>query len=262
MSISICNSNNWCGYKDGFNKNFKNMEDKLVDPSRFPRDSRDDNGFWVLFKVFKVYGYFQCSVDRKCSWQSSDVQVDVLIRYNFKQKRGEIKIDREFRQRCAIHGGAFVYPQIGDSGGGGWVMFKTMQYIRKRFYQDPNTRSKQRNNSESSLGSNASSGASSSWSSSSCSSLSSKPSGFSSSGRYVDFNYFGPQMMDFNPDHYRENCEACLMGRCPFPMKTLMPDRQFYIRGYEVTNVKNLTFINWCLLNFENDGRDPFFVNQ
>ena len=58
-----------------------------------------------------------------------------------------------------------------------------------------------------------------SWSSSSCSSLSSKPSGFSSSGRYVDFNYFGPQMMDFTPDHYRENCEACLMGRCPFPMK-------------------------------------------
>ena len=90
MSISICNSNNWCGYRDGFNKNFKNMEDKLVDPSRFPRDSRDDNGFWVLFKVFKVYGYFQCSVDRKCSWQSSDVQVSVSFQGFFKTKKSVI----------------------------------------------------------------------------------------------------------------------------------------------------------------------------
>lgn len=260
MSISLCNSNNWCGYKDGFNKSFKNMEDALVDPSRFPRDSRDDNGFWVLFKVFKVYGYFQCSVDSRCSWQSRDVQVDVLIRYNFKQKRGEIKIDREFRQRCTIPGGDFVYPQIGDTGGAQWVMFKTMQFIRNRFYGDPNKKNKQRNNSEGSLGSNASSRASSSWSSSD--SFSSRQSGFSSSGRYVDLNFYGPQMMDFTPDHYRQNCEACLMGRCPFPMRTPIPDRQFYIRGFEVTNVKNLTFINWCLLNFGNDAHDPSFVHQ
>lgn len=268
FKMSLCNPNNWCGYKDGFNKSFQHLEEELVDPSRFPRDSRDENGFWVLFKVFKVHGYFQCSVDPSCSWQSQDIQVDVLIRYNFKQKRGEMKIDREFRQRCGLHGGDLVYPQIGNTGGAKWVMMKTMNYIRKRFYQDPDMKSKQRNNSESSLGSSSSS-ASLSWSTSGRRSSSSSQSGRSSrsnissvSDRYMDFGYYG--YCGYAPDHYRQNCEACMMGRCPFPMTTVMSDRQFYIRGYQAINVKNLTFINWCFLNFENVKNDPapVYVNQ
>ena len=52
------------------------------------------------------------------------------FRYNFAQKRGEVKIDREYRQRCGVHGGDMVRPLVGEVGGGSYVMAKTMGYAR------------------------------------------------------------------------------------------------------------------------------------
>ena len=93
-------------------------------------DKRDNNGFWVPFKVYAAYGYFICPVDPDCSWESKDVQVDVMIRYNFHEMRGEVKIDREYRQKCCVHGGHLVQPLLGEMGGTKWVMQKVMHYIR------------------------------------------------------------------------------------------------------------------------------------
>ena len=56
------------------------------------------------------------------------------FRYNFALKRGEVKIDRGYRQRCGVHGGDMVRPLVGEVGGGSYVMAKTMGYIRRRFY--------------------------------------------------------------------------------------------------------------------------------
>ena len=45
-----------------------------------------------------------------------------------------MKIDREYLQRCGVHGGDMVRPLVGEVGGGSYVMAKTMGYIRRRFY--------------------------------------------------------------------------------------------------------------------------------
>merc|ERR1712211_192314 len=71
---------------------------------------------------------------------------------------GELKIDREYRQKCCVHGGHLVQPLVGEMGGAKWVMQKTMHYIRRRFYNEPDSRS--RNASQGSLDSNGSSSSS------------------------------------------------------------------------------------------------------
>ena len=45
-----------------------------------------------------------------------------------------MKIDREYLQRCGVHGGDMVRPLVGEVGGGSFVMTKPMGYIRRRFY--------------------------------------------------------------------------------------------------------------------------------
>ena len=42
-------------------------------------DKRDKGGFWLPFRVFAVYGFFQCPVDSNCNWRSRDIQVDVMV---------------------------------------------------------------------------------------------------------------------------------------------------------------------------------------
>ena len=58
------------------------------------------------------------------------------MRYNFKKQIGEVKIDKEYSQRCPVHGGPPVHAMVGDMGGSKWVMQKVMRFIRARFYLD------------------------------------------------------------------------------------------------------------------------------
>ena len=46
-------------------------------------DDRDENGFWVPYKCHSVWGHFLCPVEDYCSWQSHDIQVDLLVRIAF-----------------------------------------------------------------------------------------------------------------------------------------------------------------------------------
>ena len=50
-------------------------------------------------------------------------------RYNFETKTGEVKIDREYRQKCPRHGGKFVPPLVGELGGAKWVMMKVQKSL-------------------------------------------------------------------------------------------------------------------------------------
>ena len=36
-NMSLCDQINWDGYHQGFNKYFRHLEDRLVDPARFPK---------------------------------------------------------------------------------------------------------------------------------------------------------------------------------------------------------------------------------
>ena len=58
------------------------------------------------------------------------------MRYNFKKQIGEVKIDKEYSQRCPVHKGPPVHAMVGDMGGSKWVMQKVMRFIRARFYLD------------------------------------------------------------------------------------------------------------------------------
>ena len=83
--MSVTDHRNWDEYHRAFSHFFEWVDGDLADPERFPKgerpkrikylykfivltkrfgaDSRDKNGFWVPFKVFEVYGYFECPVD-------------------------------------------------------------------------------------------------------------------------------------------------------------------------------------------------------
>ena len=103
-------------------------------------DDRDNNGFWVPYKCHSVWGHFECPVNPSCSWQSHDVQVDLLVRilgkltlsiFNYTIK-GKIQLQAserwsEDRQRvsavlpqtrrspCPPHGGGHGRGQVGDA---------------------------------------------------------------------------------------------------------------------------------------------------
>ena len=218
-------------------------------------DSRDGNGFWMPFKVYAVWGQFCCPEVSSCCWESKEIQVDVLVRqfyfyiinmntyfflqyrYNFENNTGEVKIDREYRQRCPKHGGRFVSPLVGDLGGAKWVMMKAQRSIMKKYYGDGlgQTISLLNNNqrSRNSTGSSGDSWDSTPSPSSSTSyrqgtSWNNSISSNSRQGSSWDMRarQGGPERRDERkmlplykplPSHSREDCEACLLRRCPYP---------------------------------------------
>jgi len=273
-TTALYDHRNWTAYLFSFRQSFKFLDPELTDPNRFPKDSRDGNGFWLPFKVYAVWGQFCCPVDQSCFWESKEVQVDVLYRYNFKTKLGEVKIDREYRQRCPEHGGKFVSPLVGDMGGAKWIMMKAQRSIMKKYYGGGlgvsglfATRSRSRN-------STGSSGDSSAWEISTSSgsrqgagwnnSTSSSMQGASwDGGRH---GHGGTERRDERralplykpvPSHLRENCEACLLRRCPIPRLDI-PDWEFMVAGLEINNRKNMTFITWCLIDDQDVPFDVF----
>ena len=189
-------------------------------------DDRDKNGFWVPYKCHSVWGHFECPVDPCCSWKSHDVQVDILVRdhstpfqsliiyplqlrFNFKLQRGEVKIDREYRQRCPAHGGPLVHPIVGAKSGAKWVMQRVMRFIRARFYTDRESSSRTRVKKSSSVSSsNTGSGTS-----------------LDSIESDLEFEVVRRRRPESRPlyrpqpDHNPYNCEACLLRRCPRPSR-------------------------------------------
>ena len=107
-----------------------------------------------------------------------------------------MKIVHEYRQRCFVHGGVLVSGLIGDMGGAAWMMMKTRNYIRRRFYdekQDDDQAPKVRvtGNGSRRGGSNGN---------------------VETKSKKKDDPYYKPL-----PDHSPKLCEACLMNRCPLP---------------------------------------------
>lgn len=248
--MSTIDLRNWDAYYFSFNQSFAFLDADWTDPKRFPKDNRDKNGFWVPYKCHSVWGHFQCPVDPCCSWQSHDVQVDLTARYNFKFQRGEVKIDREYRQTCPTHGGPPVHPMLGETGGARWVMQGLMRFIRARFYSDGESKYRTRGRKSSSISSsNTSSGTS----------LDRIESGPDPEvvqerrrRRRNPVSLYKPQ-----PDHNPHNCEACLLRRCPRPSRYLIPDKEHEIPGADLNNNQDMDFISWALLD---PNGEPYFV--
>jgi len=55
-----------------------------------------------------------------------------MIQFNVVKIVGEIKIDRESRQRSSKHGRNLVNPLINEKGAR-WIMNKTVFYIKRNF---------------------------------------------------------------------------------------------------------------------------------
>jgi len=251
--MSNCDARNWVSYVNGFRKCFKQLEVEVADLRRFPTDQRDGNGFWIPFNTFKLHGSFECPAVSNCNWVSKDVQVDLMIRYNVIKKVGELKIGREYRQRCPKHGGYLVNPLISEKEAQ-WIMNKAMLHIRKKFYFDIDQALKRKDLSGGSKKSFENTSISPPKSSNSSSRM--RASGDesnsnikigqnSSTSRYI-------------PDHERNNCEACMLKRCPFPPRILR--QQFIIPGRKEQDARrHLTVLGWCLLN---QNSDPTFVME
>ena len=159
-----------------------------------------------------------------------------------------MKIDREYRQSCARHGGPPVHPMLGAMGGAKWVMQRAMRFIGARFYMDKESSSRTGTMTSLSVSSsNTGSGTSldridsdferrrrplyklqpdREFSPSTVSvSSSNTGSGISLDRIESDFEsarerrrsrrpLYKPQ-----PDHNPHNCEACLLRRCPRPWR-------------------------------------------
>ena len=143
------------------------------------------------------------------------------IRYNFRAKNGEVKIVREYRQRCPKHGGQLVFPRLGEEGGANFVMMKTKMYIQKRFYGGPSFLSLTNTRSRNSTGSSSVSSAGDSTSSTNTTSVSLQQ-GDSLAHWRANTNTSRRQKKKlplYKPvlAHSRENCEACILSHCPFP---------------------------------------------
>jgi len=268
--MSSIDLRNWDDYYFSFNQTFALLYADWTDPKRFPKDDRDNNGFWVPYKCHSVWGHFECPVNPSCSWQSHDVQVDLLVRYNFKLQRGEVKIDREYRQSCPRHGGPPVHPMVGDMGGAKWVMQRLMRFIRARFYMDKKSSSRTRVSTErgpSSAGASLYNDRESGFRSGGSLSVSSSNTGSGTSLELdrieSDFEavrerrrrsrpLYKPQ-----PDHNPHNCEACLLRRCPRPWRYPIPDKEHEIPGTDINNNQDMEFISWAILS---PSGKPFFV--
>lgn len=95
--MSLVDHQNWDAYHGAFSQTFKQLEEALVDPNKFPKrkkilthlqrtnsllssvDKNDKTGFWMMYQVSMVRGHFICPVDPTCSWSSSDVQIDISV---------------------------------------------------------------------------------------------------------------------------------------------------------------------------------------
>merc|ERR1719312_928161 len=47
------------------------------------------------------------------------------------------------------------------------------------------------------------------------------------------------------PDHNPNNCEACLLRRCPRPWRYPTPDKEHEIPGADLNNNQDMEFISW-----------------
>ena len=148
------------------------------------------------------------------------------IRYNFRARNGEVKIAREYRQRCPKHGGQLVFPRLGEEGGANFVMMKTKMYIQKRFYGGPSFLSLTNTRSRNSTGSSSvSSAGDSTYTSSNPNSSSVSPQqGDSLAHLRANTNTSRRQKKKlplYKPllSHSRENCEACILSHCMYVCK-------------------------------------------
>merc|ERR1712154_541335 len=139
---ALFNSDNWEAYLKGFRSHFSELY--ATDPDRFPKDRRSGNGSWESYTVIMIDGKFQCCLgDCARVWTSKQIQVDLKFRYNFAECRGEVKISREWRQRCSqadAHPPHFVplyvFPRLTDSGGADFAMKKVRNIIRRLYYYE------------------------------------------------------------------------------------------------------------------------------
>ena len=145
-----------------------------------------------------------------------------------------MKIVKEWRQTCSVHGGPLITPIFEKQIGARWIMGCLMQFIMARFYNHQNCISE----SESNSSPTSSPVSSSSKKSSPGSSPESSPGSGSGSKE---------QKEPPHPDHEFKNCEACQVGRCPRPQKEVSQDIEHQIPGAQ-TN-KDMKVIAWALLD-------------
>eukprot|EP00092_Neocalanus_flemingeri_P104277 GFUD01133544.1.p1 GENE.GFUD01133544.1~~GFUD01133544.1.p1 ORF type:complete len:218 (-),score=38.83 GFUD01133544.1:164-817(-) len=135
-------ADNWGGYLAAFRHHFQILGS--TDPDRFPTSYATDAftsvGHWVPYTVPDVWTHFSCHLHgaEKLKWNSVEGQVDLKFRYNFVEKRGEVKIVREMRQRCPrllheMESHPWQYPRLGH-GEAGWVMRRLARRIERKYY--------------------------------------------------------------------------------------------------------------------------------
>ena len=150
------------------------------------------------------------------------------VRYNFKLQRGELKIMKEYRQTCSIHGGHPVHPTLGKNSGARWMMQGVMRFVRARFYLDKDSKSKTIR-IEDSKSKRKKSDLNSNLCLETCDNSKSSPGplcehSVTSSWKLVSRNKknvsnTSAPLHKPKPDHNPQNCEACLFRRCPRPKR-------------------------------------------
>jgi len=214
------NVENWENYLKSFRANFTALNS--TDPSRFPTDARDGNGFWQTQFLTNIWGDFSCSrtgdeEGEKCQnrWASKQVLVELKFRYNQVERRGEVVVWREMRQRCSRHrrpvgvagdlGQGWSWPQLSKETTD-WIMYKLVGRISRMYYEEVTARSR------------------------------------NSSGRGL---YWAPHELD----HHYSDCEACIMGSCGRRGKE---DRHHLRKGRDYSQIGQLEHIKWVLLDENN----------
>ena len=142
------------------------------------------------------------------------------FRYNSEARLGEVKVDREYRQKCPVHGGEFVSPLLGERGGARWIMARTARYIIRRFYGGgPGVVDlvRSRNSTGSSEGSEGDGSYGLSRGSPDKPAVSRKGSRGSAQDPEQRRQERRLPLYKPLPRHSREHCEACLLRRCPIP---------------------------------------------
>jgi len=218
------NVENWDNYLESFRANFTALNS--TDPSRFPTDDRDGNGFWQTQFLTNIWGEFSCSrtgdedgVECQNRWASKQVLVELKFRYNQAERRGEVVVSREMRQRCSQHrrrvgvagdlGQGWSWPQLSKETTD-WIMYKLVGRIRRVYYEEGTAKSR------------------------------------NSSGR-------GQYWLPREPDHHYSDCEACIMGSCGRRGKE---DRHHLRKGRDFSQTGQLEHIKWVLLDENNHAFD------
>eukprot|EP00092_Neocalanus_flemingeri_P031144 GFUD01033831.1.p1 GENE.GFUD01033831.1~~GFUD01033831.1.p1 ORF type:complete len:217 (-),score=54.11 GFUD01033831.1:61-711(-) len=204
---------NWDGYLTAFREHFQMFSS--TDPDRFPTDARTGEGYWLPCTVPNVSAQFSCHLhgEQGGEWSSSEGQVDLQFRYNFGEKRGEVQIVREMRQRCPrlwleMSRHPWQYPRLGQ-GELWWVMRKLASRIQWGFYGEDT--------------------------------------GYKDTG-YKDTGYKGGKREE-SLKHAVEDCEACQLSRCPWVRNMPHSNKKRGRDGYDIFNLER---VEWVLLD-END---------